>query len=74
MDAPVPTIKKKYSIEILEFAVISLGSSRTSTPTGMMGIFVSATDGSAFCNRNEFGQSRTPVPTNKRDNHRAFGD
>ena len=30
---PVPTIKKKYSIEILEFAVISLGSSRTSTPT-----------------------------------------
>ena len=54
-----------------------LGSSRTSTPTSEIEIFVSTIDGCAFCNRNELGQSATccidaPVPTSKKDNRYCF--
>ena len=34
-------------------------------PTGKMGIFVSATDESAFCDQNELGPPRTSVPTSE---------
>ena len=60
---PVPTIKKKYSIEIFAFIFIFLGSSRAPTPTGMMGIFVSATDGGSICNRYDLGRPMV-APTN----------
>ena len=36
--------------------VIFLGSSRAPTPTGEIEIFVSATDGCGFCDRNELGR------------------
>ena len=43
-------------------------------PTDEIKIFCFIAYGSAFYNRYDIGQSRTPVPTNKRDNPRAFGD
>ena len=48
----------------------SLGSSRAPTPTGMMGIFVSATEESAFCDRYNIGPPRTSVPTIEKDDRR----
>ena len=51
---------------------IFLGSSRAPTPTGKIEVFISATDGSGFCDHNDIGQSRTPVPTIKKDDRRKF--
>ena len=47
-----PTIKKDNR-RLCGDDPYALGSSRAPTPTGMMGIFVSATDGRAFCDRGD---------------------
>ena len=49
---------------------IFLGSSRAPTPTGKIEVFISATDGSGFCDHNDIGQSRTPVPTIDKERRR----
>ena len=67
-----PLQSKKMTDRCTAVIPIFLGSSWAPTPTGEIEIFVFATDGGAFCDRNELGRPMV-APTIKKDDRRMHG-
>ena len=61
------------NVRVANYASLPAANIGTSTPTGEIEIFVSATDGGLICDRYDIGPPRTSVPTIRKDDRWMCG-